>query len=76
LPADIKAVEQYSAGCERDDWNSCYKLADAYARGRGVQKNLGSAARLYHKVCDHPEGAGCEDLKKLLCQTNSLTDCP
>ena len=75
-PADIKAAEQYNAGCQRDDWNSCYKLADAYASGRGVQKNLGSAARLYHKVCDHPEGAGCEDLKKLLCQTNSLTDCP
>ena len=76
IPDSWTAVHEYAQGCARDEWKACYNLATAYARGSGPMKNLDRATSLYHKVCDHPEGAGCEDLKKLLCQTNSLTDCP
>jgi len=51
--------------CMTGDLQRCRVLADMYATGRGVERNLGRAAELYRKVCDAGVGEICNTLGEI-----------
>ena len=71
-----RVTELYRQACDLGNWQGCYNLAERYALGLGVAQDLARAATLYHNACDQPQGYGCEDLKRLLCKSNSIGGCP
>lgn len=48
--------------CDRDDGQSCYRLATLYERGLGVSKDEKLAAELYDRACAEMVGAACHNL--------------
>jgi TPR repeat protein len=51
-----KAFTYYRQGAHRDEPNAQYELAECYRFGRGVDKDLGQAARFYRKACEYTDG--------------------
>ena len=48
--------------CDGGDMLGCSNLGSMYAKGSGVEKDLGKAVELYKKACDGGDMFGCYNL--------------
>jgi TPR repeat protein len=60
--ADPDQLPGYMTGCDADDGVACGRLARLHHLGRGVEKDLKSAERLYQKACDLEYALACRQL--------------
>jgi TPR repeat protein len=63
-PPDPRGSVSFAwTGCKHGIPDACLLLADAYARGEGVPKNLAAAHAAYERACDAGLQRGCEAIR-------------
>jgi type IV secretory pathway TraG/TraD family ATPase VirD4 len=73
---DEEAADMYRQACDLGNQEGCTSLADHYASGLGVPKDLARAVAIYRKYCDVEHiWADCEKMQRL-CKDNSIEGCP
>lgn len=60
-----KALTAYDFACSYNYTAACTQLADFYATGTGVSKNLGTARYYYQKACKDDNQQACKALQSL-----------
>jgi len=66
-----KHAEVLQAGCDAGTANACNYLAGFYRSGNGVEKDIGTALRLYERTCTLGgayAGLGCVNLGRILAE--------
>ena len=55
------AVSENKAKCDVNDGEACYRLADNYIKGWGIEKDFGKARTLFFKACDLNQYEACHN---------------
>jgi TPR repeat protein len=66
-----KAAEMYERACSAGNALGCSNLGALYARGRGVQRNVVQAQRLFLLACENGSAAGCNNLMQYSASSHS-----
>lgn len=61
-----EGIPYFRKGCHLKHLQSCVHLAQAYAQGEGIEKDIDHAKILYQKICDMNHGVGCSGVAKIL----------